>query len=74
MVRLRFLFLLRDHHRFGVFPSGNHTVAMLQTFGVFALSFVLRPIGALFWGNFGDKKGRKGALAISIMFMSGASF
>lgn len=26
------------------FPSGNHTVAMLQTFGVFALSFVLRPI------------------------------
>lgn len=56
------------------FPSGNHTVAMLQTFGVFALSFVLRPIGALFWGNFGDKKGRKGALAISIMFMSGASF
>lgn len=56
------------------FPSGNHTVAMLQTFGVFALSFVLRPVGALFWGNFGDKKGRKGALAISIMFMSGASF
>ena len=56
------------------FPSGNHTVAMLQTFGVFALSFVLRQIGALFWGNFGDKKGRKGALAISIMFMSGASF
>lgn len=56
------------------FPSGNHSVAMLQTFGVFALSFVLRPVGALFWGNFGDKKGRKGALAISIMFMSGASF
>lgn len=56
------------------FPNGNHTVAMLQTFGVFALSFVLRPIGALFWGNFGDKKGRKGALAISIMFMAGASF
>ena len=56
------------------FPTDNHTVALLQTFGVFALSFVLRPIGALFWGNFGDKKGRKGALAISIMFMSGASF
>lgn len=56
------------------FPTGNHTVAMLQTFGVFALAFVLRPIGALFWGNFGDRKGRKGALAISIMFMSGASF
>lgn len=56
------------------FPTGNHTIAMLQTFGVFALSFVLRPIGALFWGSYGDKKGRKAALAHSIMFMSGASF
>ena len=41
------------------FPTDNHTVAMLQTFGVFALSFILRPIGALFWGSYGDKKGRK---------------
>lgn len=56
------------------FPTDNHTVAMLQTFGVFALSFILRPIGALFWGGYGDKKGRKAALAHSIMFMSGASF
>ncbi len=56
------------------FPTDNHTVAMLQTFGVFALSFILRPIGALFWGSYGDKKGRKAALAHSIMFMSGASF
>lgn len=50
------------------------TIALLQTFGVFALSFILRPIGALFWGSYGDKKGRKAALAHSIMFMSGASF
>lgn len=56
------------------FPTDNHTVAMLQTFGVFALSFILRPIGALFLGSYGDKKGRKAALAHSIMFMSGASF
>lgn len=56
------------------FPTDNHTVAMLQTFGVFALSFILRPIGALFWGSYGDEKGRKAALAHSIMFMSGASF
>lgn len=56
------------------FPTGNHTVAMLQTFGIFALSFILRPIGALFWGSYGDKRGRKAALAHSILFMSGASF
>lgn len=56
------------------FPSGDRTVALMQTFGVFALSFVLRPIGALFWGNSGDRKGRKGALSVSILLMSGASF
>jgi MHS family proline/betaine transporter-like MFS transporter len=56
------------------FPTGNHAVAMMQTFGVFALSFVLRPIGALFWGSYGDKCGRKNALSLSILLMSGASF
>lgn len=34
------------------FPSSNRTVALMETFGVFALSFVLRPVGALFWGAF----------------------
>ena len=51
------------------FPSDNHTVAMLQTFGVFALSFVLRPIGALFWGNLGDKKGRIGIFAPALLLL-----
>lgn len=56
------------------FPSSDRTVALMQTFGVFALSFVLRPVGALFWGDYGDRKGRKGALSVSIVLMSGASF
>lgn len=56
------------------FPSSNPEVALLETFGVFALSFVLRPIGAVLWGTWGDKKGRKWALATSILLMSGASF
>lgn len=56
------------------FPSSDRTVALMQTFGVFALSFILRPIGALFWGAFGDKRGRKSALSLSIILMSGASF
>ena len=41
---------------------------------MFALSFLVRPIGAIFWGNMGDKKGRKWALSISILLMSGATF
>lgn len=56
------------------FPAGDSTVALLQTFAVFALSFLMRPIGAVFWGNMGDKKGRKWALAASILLMSGATF
>lgn len=56
------------------FPTSDRTVALMQTFGVFALSFVLRPVGALFWGHFGDRHGRKGALSLSILLMSGASF
>lgn len=56
------------------FPAGDPEVALLETFGVFALSFVLRPVGAVVWGNWGDKKGRKWALSTSILLMAGASF
>ena len=56
------------------FPGDDPFVSTMNTFAVFALSFLVRPIGALFWGNMGDKKGRKWALAISILCMSGATF
>ncbi len=56
------------------FASEDPTVALISTFAVFAVSFIMRPIGALFWGSLGDKKGRKWALSISIFLMSGATF
>ena len=56
------------------FPAEDRAVAVMSTFGVFALSFLVRPIGAIFWGNMGDKKGRKWALSVSILLMSGATF
>ena len=56
------------------FPGEDRFVAVMSTFAVFALSFLVRPIGAIFWGNMGDKKGRKWALSISILMMSGATF
>ena len=55
------------------FPDTDHTVATIMTFGVFALSFLVRPLGSLFWGPYGDKHGRKNALAISILLMTGAT-
>lgn len=56
------------------FPTNNPTVALLQTFAVFALSFILRPIGAVFWGYLGDRRGRRWALSWSILLMSTATF
>lgn len=56
------------------FPGDDPTLALMQTFAVFALSFLLRPIGAIFWGSMGDKKGRKWALSTSIFLMTGATF
>lgn len=56
------------------FASEDPTAALISTFAVFAVSFVMRPIGALFWGSLGDKKGRKWALSVSIFLMSGATF
>ena len=56
------------------FPNEDKLVATMSTFGVFALSFLVRPLGAIFWGNMGDKRGRKWALSVSILVMSGATF
>lgn len=56
------------------FPSEDRTVALLSTFAVFALSFLVRPIGAFVWGSLGDRIGRKSILATTIIIMSGATF
>lgn len=56
------------------FPGEDRLVAVMSTFAVFALSFLVRPIGAIFWGTMGDKRGRKWALSVSILMMSGATF
>jgi MHS family proline/betaine transporter-like MFS transporter len=56
------------------FPSADHNVALLNTFAIFALSFVMRPLGAIFWGTLGDRLGRKRVLATTILLMSGSTF
>lgn len=52
------------------FPSHDPYVSLLMAFGVFALSFLVRPVGAIFFGYLGDHFGRKKALIISILVMS----
>lgn len=56
------------------FPSGDRTVALLATFAVFAISFIVRPIGGVIWGHYGDKLGRKLTLILEVTIMSLATF
>jgi MHS family proline/betaine transporter-like MFS transporter len=56
------------------FPPGDRTVALLATFAVFAVSFIVRPIGGVIWGHYGDKLGRKLTLILEVTIMSAATF
>lgn len=56
------------------FPTNDPRTGLLQTFAVFAISFILRPFGAILWGAWGDVRGRRWALSVSILLMSGATF
>ncbi|KMY54000.1 MFS transporter [Bacillus sp. FJAT-27231] len=56
------------------FAPGNEKAALLGTFGVFAVSFLARPIGGLVWGHYGDRLGRKRVLVLTIIMMSLATF
>lgn len=52
------------------FPSADPRAALLNTFGVFAAGFLMRPIGALLFGHIGDRLGRKRALEVSVLLMA----
>jgi MHS family proline/betaine transporter-like MFS transporter len=56
------------------FPETDRQTALLATFGVFAVSFFIRPLGGFIWGHIGDRLGRRKALSLSILIMSGATF
>ncbi|MEY3197226.1 MAG: hypothetical protein RLZZ59_594 [Pseudomonadota bacterium] len=52
------------------FVSDSHVVALIKSWGVFAIAFIMRPVGALLFGYIGDTLGRKMALSLSILFMA----
>ncbi|MGP3974278.1 MFS transporter [Streptomyces sp. 8N114] len=55
------------------FPTANTFVALLSTFAVYAVGFVMRPIGAFLLGSLGDRIGRKRVLAGVILTMGCAT-
>ncbi len=52
------------------FPSENHFVSVVATFATFAVGFLVRPMGGLFFGYIGDKYGRKKVLTTSMFLMA----
>jgi MHS family proline/betaine transporter-like MFS transporter len=52
------------------FPQNNPHTAILLTYGIFAISYFVRPLGGIIFGNIADKVGRKNVLLFSVLLMS----
>jgi len=55
------------------YPKGNNTLALIAYLSTFAVGFVVRPFGALFFGRIGDIIGRKYAFLVTLMVMGGST-
>ncbi len=55
------------------YPPGNETMALIAYLSTFAVGFVVRPFGALFFGRIGDLVGRKYAFLVTLVIMGGAT-
>jgi len=55
------------------YPEGNNTLALIAYLSTFAVGFIVRPFGALFFGRIGDLVGRKYAFLVTLLIMGGAT-
>jgi MHS family alpha-ketoglutarate permease-like MFS transporter len=55
------------------FPKGDATAQLLNTAAIFAVGFLMRPIGGWWLGRYADRHGRKSALTFSILLMCAGS-
>ena len=55
------------------YPAGNDTIALIAYLSTFAVGFIVRPFGALFFGRIGDLVGRKYAFLVTLTIMGGAT-
>ena len=52
------------------FPKGDPTAQLLNTAGIFAVGFFMRPVGGWLFGSLADRRGRKKSMTISVLLMS----
>lgn len=55
------------------FPPANPTIQLLNAAAIFAVGFIVRPIGGWLMGWYADRRGRKAALTLSVMLMCSGS-
>jgi MFS transporter, MHS family, alpha-ketoglutarate permease len=55
------------------FPQSDATAQLLNAAAIFAVGFLMRPLGAWLMGIYADRKGRKAGLTLSVMLMGGGS-
>ena len=55
------------------FPSESASAQLLSSYATFAIAFIARPVGAVVFGHFGDRIGRKSTLVWSLMLMGGST-
>ena len=55
------------------FPESSPTAGTIEAFGAFAAGFVMRPVGAVLFGHFGDRIGRRTMLLITVTLMGGCT-
>jgi MFS family permease len=55
------------------FPASNPTTALLSAFATYGVGFLMRPVGAIVIGAYGDRRGRKSALILTVGLMAAAT-
>ncbi|CAM2171873.1 MFS transporter, MHS family, proline/betaine transporter [Paraburkholderia sacchari] len=55
------------------FPAGNDTTSLLLALATFGAGFVMRPLGGILFGIYGDRMGRKRALSLAMLIMASGS-
>jgi MFS family permease len=55
------------------FPKASASAQLMSAYATFALAFIARPVGAVFFGHFGDRIGRKSTLVASLLLMGGST-
>jgi MFS transporter, MHS family, proline/betaine transporter len=56
------------------FPSGSAIASLLSTFAVFGVGFLMRPVGSILFGVYGDRYGRRKALSAVVFVMALSTF